>query len=171
MSEPPLFAGAVHGLRCWSVNEHGLLFGIGNGAEMVWAPDGEPTRAFCLSSEHRAPDPDCGCGLYAFHPDAFRGCRGPVGDVTIAGGIVEAWGRIELHGCGFRAQYARPVSLLLPHAHLLAPEEEQLLRAVARRYRASLVPMPKPEHAAEWCRLHGIGLEPGMVEGLVASDA
>jgi hypothetical protein len=166
--EPPLFAGAIHGIRSWNVTDHGLLRGVGVGREMVWSPDGEPTVAHCLQANHRAPDPDCGCGLYALHPYAYR--RGRYfrrrGGPTITG-IVEAWGRLEVHGRGFRAERARPVALLAPALHLAETFELERLEEVSERYGLPVIEVPLPEHAREWCRVKELGLERSAVGRLI----
>ncbi len=166
--EPPLFAGAVHGIRCWGLSEHGLLHGLGIGSAMVWSPDREPTTAHCLRACHPAPDPKCGCGLYALHPYAYRrpARHGPA--VRAVTGIVEAWGRIEVHGRGFRAQRARPLVLLAPAPHLARPGELEELEAVSRRYELPIVQAPLPAHAREWCRLRELGLRRSVVGRLIA---
>lgn len=79
------------------------------------------------SARHEAPSPDCACGLYSFHdpPDTVLADH--------VSGAVLAWGRIEVHGGGFRAQYAEPVVLaydpqqpyeLVDHAAAIASEME-----------------------------------------------
>jgi hypothetical protein len=51
-----------------------------------------------------APHPDCGCGIYAYHlpPPHFSSVDGR--GIT---GIVTAWGRLEEHADGVRAEMAR----------------------------------------------------------------
>ena len=138
--EHPLIPGVIHGVRVWNVDEHSLLRGVGYGGPLAWSPDGEPTSAHCLGGSHRAPDPECDCGLYAYHPasltrDHIRGSYG-----TLLTGIVEAWGRIELHEGGFRAQYARPILVFEPAFHLVdldaARERRRGLQALRRAGRA-----------------------------------
>lgn len=61
---------------------------------------------------HRAPHPECHCGLYAVFglPDApsYSGKQ-----PHRIWGVVQAKGRIEVHRNGFRAEHARPVMLAL----------------------------------------------------------
>ena len=153
------------------MDEHSLLRGIGYGGPMAWSPDGEPTSAHCLGGSHRAPDPECDCGLYAYHPasltrDHIRGSYG-----TLLTGIVEAWGRIELHEGGFRAQYARPILVFEPAFHLVDLAQLANVAAVSRRYGAPVVPMPKAEHAKEWCSRQGYGLSSETVAELIGAGS
>lgn len=62
-------------------------------------PSGEPET-------HVVPDHDCSCGIHARHdlPDWN-------GSDDFVFGAVSAWGRVEVHADGFRAQYAQPVVL------------------------------------------------------------
>jgi hypothetical protein len=78
-----------------------------------WMPG--PNRARCLNdTSHAAPVKDCLCGLYAYHrpPEGWR--TGELqGECAAA---VTAWGRIEVHRDGFRAEYAQ-VELLFHDAY------------------------------------------------------
>ena len=117
MSGAPFFAGTIEGVRAWSLSDDFELRGREWARPRPWAADGSTTEAACLNHDHPAPDPGCGCGLYALHPqarssewaDSFLSL--PSGVVA---GVVEAWGRIELHEVGFRAQFARPKLLFEP---------------------------------------------------------
>lgn len=59
-------------------------------------------------SEHDAPHPDCECGLYAYF-DIHRE-NNPHNLKPDVWGAVVAWGRVEVHQSGFRAEYAEPVA-------------------------------------------------------------
>ena len=164
MSGEPLFAGAIYGVRTWVIRDHLTLSGLGTGSTRPWVPNGHGTDAICLSYPHAAPQPDCECGLYAIHPFAFA----PdwifhMGEAAVIG-LVEAWGRIELHPIGFRAERARPKVLFAPAPHLVSTGHLEKLRRVAARYRVPLVELPLPEHAPEWCRSRGLGLSESAVE-------
>jgi hypothetical protein len=110
---PDLFAEPLHGLRAWQVLEDGRLFGVAK--PVFWEPRCA-TQAFCLESEeHEAPAPGCGCGLYAYHPAAWPARRLArhrdrvwVSGRQLVVGVMEAWGQVELHADGFRAEWARP---------------------------------------------------------------
>lgn len=59
---------------------------------------------------HDSPDPACKCGIYAY----TRPQRAPyVGEFEWVAGIVTAWGRIEAHRDGLRAEHARIEALAL----------------------------------------------------------
>jgi len=85
----------------------------------LWpAPDLEEARP-----THRAPDPRCRCGLYAWHdPAQLTGFVGQRAELVY--GAVLAWGRVEVHADGLRAEYAEPV--------VLAYRDDQTYRHVRR---------------------------------------
>jgi hypothetical protein len=120
--EAPVVPGRLYGLRAWTVTGGARLGSLAQ--QGSWAKGSKATKARCAAGRgHRAPAGDCGCGLYALHPTvaqcqssfakARRAARagGTSGDVF---GLVAAWGEVELHDSGFRAEYARPHALLLP---------------------------------------------------------
>jgi hypothetical protein len=173
VSGAPFFAGTIEGVRAWSLSDDFELRGRGLGSSEAWAADGLTTEAACLHHDHPAPDPGCGCGLYALHPrarssewaDSFLSIRS--GAVA---GVVEAWGRIELHEVGFRARFTRPKLLFEPAPHLISKRDLAAIHATAGRYRVPVVPLPRPEHAGEWCRVREIGLVPEVVEDTLLRD-
>jgi hypothetical protein len=60
---------------------------------------------------HDAPHPGCECGMYAwFEIGGTRGKLNSGGGLRVWGAVT-AWGRIEVHADGFRAEYAEPVAL------------------------------------------------------------
>ena len=75
-------------------------------------------RAICAveSSSHRAPDPGCTCGLYAFQRVPFDLLAGvntlERGGPTVLG-TVAMWGRVIEHEAGYRAELAYPQRLRL----------------------------------------------------------
>ena len=120
--EAPVVPGRLYGLREWTVRGGTRLGSLAQDGS--WAKGSKPTKASCAAGRgHRAPAANCGCGLYALHPTvaqcqssfskAQRAARagGTSADVF---GLVAAWGEVELHESGFRAEYARPHALLLP---------------------------------------------------------
>lgn len=110
-----LFAGRVRGVRRWNVipGPGGELRLAGLNGEL-WERGG-PTKAHCTARRqpHHAPEPMCSCGLYAHHPWATDDL-GPLrlGPFSIHG-LVQAWGCVQLHQTGFRAQWAQPTCLFL----------------------------------------------------------
>jgi hypothetical protein len=61
-----------------------------------------------LREPHASPHPDCRCGIYAYHRP---GAQQYFGEWEWVEGIVTAWGRIEAHADGLRAEHARVEAL------------------------------------------------------------
>ena len=102
MSAAPDFASAVAGYRAWQLGPGGVLFPLALPAAPPW--ECGVNRARCLAAQHRdahkAPDPDCMCGLHALHrPDDRR--LEKLGHPAV--GAIAAWGEIEVYAGGFRA--------------------------------------------------------------------
>ena len=170
-SDAPLFAGPIYGLRAWAIHWRGGDAYLGGPIQGTgWRAGGKATEARCSNSRlprHRAPAPECGCGLYAYHPDK-ESCRalhwpdddGPLGAVV---GVVEAWGRVELHADGFRAQKARPVAI----ARTGAPpgsDRARILEQIAARYGAELVDAERPADLIALCRERNWGIDRRVVD-------
>ncbi|MFN8161676.1 MAG: hypothetical protein U0R52_11610 [Solirubrobacterales bacterium] len=180
--QSPLLPGRIHGVRIWYLrSERGSLRIAGlNG--VCWEAGGSPTRAHCAAygerqrtaREHRPPDPHCTCGLYAMHP--WAGQAGEVADSLAAGGrrdaigvlgIVEAWGRVEVHADGFRAELARPRAFV----HLATAFDDshrELLEGLARVHGAELIRVPDAAALVEVCAARFPGIDPGTVEELLS---
>ena len=127
--EAPLIAGKIHGVRGWSLSGATLGAAV-QGDE--WAADGKATRATCRNQRrHKSPVKECGCGLYGTHPWA----GGTQGEIL---GVIEAWGRVELHAGGFRAERARPIALFVV-ADETTLAEVRVLHQVAERYECELI--------------------------------
>lgn len=60
--------------------------------------------------DHPAPASNCECGLYAF----FDSKPLKIDEFNLVGGQIKAWGNIEIHEQGFRAQYASIQKLYYP---------------------------------------------------------
>lgn len=165
---PPLLTGEVIGYRFWSLQEHELR--SGNAGLGRWKL-GEPNKAECYRTRyqnmwhgsrsrlgpdiaaaeqigpdnaHQAPHPSCECGLYAVYEIQDAGRFYAAG--TRVWGAVKAWGRMEAHAAGFRAEYAQPV--------LLAYDPDQPYRqvtqvmAIASEFEIPVVPLDDLEDAA-----------------------
>lgn len=123
---PPVITGRVIGFRVWRVGLDHRLYSAG-AATLPWQAGAN--TATCRVNEyefffdsnpplvqppfHEAPCNGCTCGLYAFYDCVgirFSESPGPV-----VAGAVAAWGRIETHSHGFRAQYAQPVAFSPMH--------------------------------------------------------
>lgn len=147
----PDFLEPVVGYRAWSLSDEGELVPWTLVSAGAWAPgvntaachikrfasdvgDPSPSRG----RRHRPPAADCMCGLYALN-DATDPRIAP--SRTGALGAIVAWGDIEVHATGFRAEHACVVALALP-AGAARGEVERLQRAAAR-YRVPLVPQSR----------------------------
>jgi hypothetical protein len=64
-----------------------------------------------LDEPHDSPHEDCQCGIYAYHTP---GPRSWFGEAYWCEGVVSAWGRLVVHGDGFRAEHARVEALAVP---------------------------------------------------------
>ena len=113
----------VIGYRLWLARDGALCALDGE----PWAP-GDVMARCRHTSEHRAPEIDCGCGLYVLHR---RPREVPDGCVL---GMVVAWGALAVHIDGLRAQHARPVALARTSS--VAPA---MLSDLAARYAISVV--------------------------------
>lgn len=122
---PPDLVEGVIGYRQWSVARHPdgayTIGPIGAGCDH-WM-GGAEVRARCGTSHHAAPDPVCHCGWNAWHePLELDKILFPRS--RVAGAIV-GWGRVEVHGDGFRSEWARPLALAYPDSEasqLIVPE-------------------------------------------------
>ena len=173
--------GRLHGIRLWhlSVDAEGAAR-LGSG-EKRWRTDGECTWAECIAGRGhrriagrgqrscvRPPVASCTCGLYAMHPPrlgTWLHLYGSGGDFRIAG-IVEAWGTVQIHRGGFRAQYARPVALALI-GFPRASDFGRLVEDLAIRHRAELLEFDYHAELANHCARNGIGLCTVAVEELL----
>jgi hypothetical protein len=148
MSQAPDLISAVTGYRQWRVRMNELgepelrSGGVGdtrwelgtNKAECKLARLAEkgtyaPSLITAQSAErpHQAPGHDCACGIYGMHELA------ELDDPTLPSGAIAAWGRIEVHPGGFRAEFARALVIALP----TEPASERAMQAVeaaAARY-------------------------------------
>ncbi|HEY2636707.1 MAG TPA: hypothetical protein VGI54_04905, partial [Solirubrobacteraceae bacterium] len=103
MSDAPDFAEPLIGFRAWRL-EGGRLCAW-SAATGPWSFD--VTEAACCYKPHAAPYPGCSCGLYALADPRDRRLW-QHGQVV---GAIVAWGAVELHRSGFRAEKARVVAL------------------------------------------------------------
>lgn len=105
------------------------------------------------------PGHDCQCGFYALHDpsDFWYGPRQAASAFTQAmvretsdpliSGVVVAWGKLEVHHQGFRAEHARIAALALPDGK----RDAAVARAAAAAYGALCVPVAElPQIAAEF---------------------
>ena len=109
MTDTPLVAGPLYGLRTWVVvgsPGEERLAGPHSGAP--WPAGAAWLEATCaVDPAHMPPEHDCVCGLHALHPSAENARKVLSARREIAG-VVECDGAIEIHPDGFRAQRGRP---------------------------------------------------------------
>ncbi len=111
-----------------------------------------------LADPHASPDPRCQCGIYGYFTP---GPRSWYGEAYWCEGVVTAWGRVEVHRDGFRAQHARVEALA-------APDETRALGADAVRAAADALGVPLVEYAelqAFAAGLGGPGVPPSLLPG------
>jgi hypothetical protein len=171
--EPPVVPGRLYGLRAWTVGGGTRLESLAQ--QGAWASGSKPTKARCAAARgHRAPAHKCGCGLYALHPTvgecqssfgkARRSARagGAGGDVF---GIVAAWGEVELHESGFRAEYARPHALILAADH--GDGYARRVRALAAGHDAEVWEVDSGHHLHRRCVEQNLGLSEAAIRELL----
>jgi hypothetical protein len=122
---PCRWDGPVMHAECYPANR-ALLFGRG------W-----------LAEPHDPPHRDCRCGIYAYHRP---GTQTYFGEWEWTEGIVTAWGRIEAHATGLRAQHARVEALGLPPSN--EPTRRRSVQTIAERLGVRLVPRDDLAEAA-----------------------
>lgn len=139
-AELPTFSECVIGYRSWKLADWVLSpLSFGHpwrpGVNVSTCRAGERSNiGLYLTTQdrplkrHAAPDQDCTCGLHAYHeipeqPISFDGS-------PIVVGAVAAWGDLQVHYNGFRAERAQIVALV----------EAPSLHEVAETYGVPLVP-------------------------------
>jgi glycine cleavage system H protein len=159
VTEAPDFIGAVAGFRAWHVGDDALLRPW-SFPDRPWVP-GVNTATCALHPGHHAPEAGCGCGLYALADPGDRRLDFH-GDQVV--GAIAAWGDMEVHRTGFRAEQACVVALARPAR--AARSTLALLEAAAERYRVALVDAPALEDEA---LLHAEPLPAGLWDELPAA--
>lgn len=167
--EPPLVAGELAGLRIWPLQPYGRLRAAG--FDILWPDGGRPLTAACeRGGGHEAPAAGCTCGIYAWHPrpssaeTLFSECsRGG----TAVAGVVVAWGAVEVHRTGFRAQHARPLAFFVESRRANRGYGRRV-RRLAQRHAAEVVAVTGPADLYDYCVHRGMGLREGAVEELLA---
>jgi glycine cleavage system H lipoate-binding protein len=130
--DAPDFVEAVVGYRAWHIEDDGLLRPWTFTA-LPWQPGAN--RAVCARDvRHAPPVADCMCGLYALTDPADRRLDFRADQAV---GAVAAWGDLEVHRTGFRAEHACVTALALPDR--AAFEQREALARAAERYRVPLV--------------------------------
>ncbi len=132
MSDVPLYHEELMGFRAWRVPARSTEL-YATSRKRPWHPG--TTRAICAKGrKHNPPDPDCSCGIHAFHELSDACLMGPR---TLVGAVA-AWGDIEVYEQGIRAEYARIVALARPPRTRVS---QQAATALADRYGVPLISM------------------------------
>jgi hypothetical protein len=177
--DTPVVPGVVYGLREWDVRFEAAgprLDSLFQQAGWRAGPGAVTTASCAAGRSHRAPHASCGCGLYALHPDPGQ-CRtsfeaasraatspAPSAGARVAG-IVAAWGQVELHDTGFRAEHARPHLFVLPRrAH---QGYAQTVYALAAAHGAEVLEVGSGGELHRHCAEHDLGLGEAALERLL----
>jgi glycine cleavage system H protein len=130
--DAPDFVEAVVGYRAWHVEDDGTLRPWTFTA-LPWQPGAN--RAVCARDvRHAPPVADCMCGLYALTDPADRRLDFRADQAV---GAIAAWGDLEVHRSGFRAEHACVTALALPDR--AGYEQREALARAAERYGVPLV--------------------------------
>jgi hypothetical protein len=154
MSGPPVYPECVIGYRSWYAGSDAGLWPAGwvpaaSSARSVHRPwQAGPNTAACPLADHAAPDQHCTCGLYA-------GFDVPAPAHGFVVGAVAAWGLVQVHRDGFRAEHAQITALRDDPARTD-------LRAIAARYR---VPLVAPGLLELEAQRHGRDVTPRRIPG------
>jgi hypothetical protein len=161
VTDAPLVAGSLFGLRTWRVvADDGGEALVGPLYKAPWPAGGEWLHASC-ANHHRAPDAACDCGLHAWHP-RLRSARDVMAVRGTVPGVLEAQGPVEVHEDGFRAQRGRPYALVA-----MPGRNARLVRRLAARYDAAVVEASRPEELLAYCRERRLGLDEQVVAELL----
>jgi glycine cleavage system H protein len=152
--QAPDFLQAVVGYRAWHVEDDGLLRPWTFTA-LPWAT-GANTAVCARDVRHAPPVADCMCGLYALTDPGDRRLDFRSDQAV---GAIAAWGDLEVHRSGFRAEHACVVALALPDR--AGHDQRMALERAAERYGVPLV--PADQLSAEALR-HGAPLPDGFVD-------
>ena len=162
MSAPDLFAPVV-AFRKWRIT--------GGRLRSPYIPcrwDGRVMHAECydanrvltrgegrLDKPHASPHPDSQCGIYAYHGP---GPRTYYGESWWCEGVIAAWGRIEVHADGLRAEHARVEALGVPD--LGNPRVPPAIAAIAEQLEVPVLPA---DELPAFARRRGGGVPPGLI--------
>lgn len=164
---PPVFTECVVGYRVWSIDPFGRLRPQSVdkrpwlAGENVAQCDKRDTGGWLTLSwntfgpvdppapeGHKAPAKGCDCGLYArFNPEDVTALTydSDASKVCVAGSVI-AWGDVQVHADGMRAEKAQITALATTTD--MTPEVLELVGRVAERYGVPLVPMELLRHEA-----------------------
>jgi len=140
------YAEPVLGFRLWALGDDGGLSGVAHDA--LWERGENVAECRATPSHASVPHKNCRCGFNALHalpPQAWR-----YGPGYVAGAIA-AWGDIEWHRTGFRAERACAIALCFDAGDRGATRS--LVERAAARYGVAAVPRADLlEHASRFAR-------------------
>jgi hypothetical protein len=119
-----------------------------------WASTYGPAWAEAKTDEHEAPAHGCDCGFYAYHdlPKAWLAAADDDAEGSHSGfvyGAVAAWGRMEVHYDGFRAERVQPV--VLAYSDNMTLRQVKRIKDYARKHGLRAVPVETlAEHAEDY---------------------
>jgi hypothetical protein len=131
VSTAPDYLEPVEGWRVWRIgSQDGQIVLQSVFVDAVWEP-GHALEARCehrrrsllrpwrvITNEHRAPEEECSCGIYAASSRAaarrYLGVPSPVGAGLRVIGRVSLWGEVVESESGWRASTGYPSQLLVP---------------------------------------------------------
>lgn len=166
VTEVPTFTECVLGYRAWRIDDQDRLWPISD-RRRAWEPGINTARCNCVvpgtlsfdwswrdgrrvlepHPRHEAPSEGCTCGLYSWRrPRQGWKHNRSFASASTVWGAVASWGRLQVHGPGFRAEHACVVTLAYPPS--VSAEAMKKLARVAQRYRVELVPLDRLEEAA-----------------------
>lgn len=151
MDDRPLFTEPVVGYRWWRLSSDGTL--IPRTFNEAWQPGVNTAR--CMPHRirglrqdpdpHHAPSQNCDCGIYAMHELDVRPFR--LEEPAAVVGAIVAWGDLEVHADGFRAEHARVVALA--YTLNMRIRRRQMIRRAALAHGCEYVLLHHLEETAE----------------------
>jgi hypothetical protein len=160
----PDLTAPVVGFRSWRILRDGPRKGQLSSPFIPIAWSGPTLRAECrrfgraedlLEAPHAAPEPDCGCGICAYHTPTTDFSK--VDHLGVSG-IVAVWGRIVADNDGMRAEHVRLAALGMYSRW--TRRHQHAVREVADRLGVDLVDLPDLAGAA---RDYGETLPPSLL--------
>jgi glycine cleavage system H lipoate-binding protein len=151
--EAPDLVEAVVGYRAWHIEDDGQLRPWTFTA-LPWHP-GVNTAVCARDVRHAPPVGDCMCGLYALTDPADRRLDFRADQAV---GAIAAWGELEVHRTGFRAEHACVTALALPDR--AGYEQREALARAAERYS---VPLVAADRLSDEALRHGAALPDDFV--------
>jgi len=149
LSEP--VAEPIIGVRGWKIarTHDGRCFLVPIARDfMYWDPD-----EYGACESDRRPSFHNDSGFYCYPLRYFGRSKRPIPppDKGLAWGTVEMWGTVIKHRNGYRAQFARPLDIMICPANQSWKTRKEIARSISQRYhckaRATLLPHPfhKPQ--------------------------